>query len=1258
MDLPGDARLSFVASACGGDSALLREVRSLLEADGAIDHPLDMVGAEVPPRASASDLTETLLGKDIGGYAILDLVGEGGMGAVYAATRLATGQAVALKILHPRAISAGSLARFTREVRILHRLDHPGVARIHDAGLFSLWGRKVPYIAMEYVSDARDIVRFALEEDLDVHGCLRLFLRVCDAVRHGHDQGVVHRDLKPANILVDGSGQPKVIDYGIAFSTDPGLGATRQTATGLLIGSFHYMSPEQFEGRGDRVDHRTDIHALGVVLYELLAGRHPFHITSLYDAADVIRTESPTPLYHHNPACRGGIDSVVATALAKDPEQRYGSVKALASDIRRALRGQPVLGRPRSISRQLRAMWRRHRTLSISVLVVLVVLAATSVISLRFALDAHRAREAAVRERVDAVKARVTSALSTALAALEVNDVDGAVGSLEAVPAVHRGWAWRHLDQRVDMSLDGFDADGRAAALAWSEDGGGSVQALTGGLDRRVMLWRWPVGEGAGPVRPACVDDWRAPGAISLLESNDTGTLAFVVVGSSRCFLLRVRENGGFSPAVEIPAPGADRREIACVTVCPTGSVAVAGTTGERGVERDPRGLLLFWDLATCRPLFSASGHADNTTFVGFSREGRRLVSCSYDGTARVWDVASSVAMRRGVCVAVLRGHEDIVRGAAFSPDTRRLATASLDGLVRVWDLAESERSYRTCGEGDSGTLLASLRGHTSGVRCVAFAPGGRHLVSGSSDRTIRFWMGGDSGGPESSIGDGTSWLEAGVLRGHHGQVVRLRFAGADLLISQGVCVYDERSEIRTWACGPVEDVPVLLGHGSSVVSVAASPGGELVASASGDGTVRIWDGETGEGRARLDQRARARGVAFHPRQPLLASGGSDGVVRIWKWSPDGGTRFRQVETLRPGETGRERQLWSVAFSDDGELLAAGGQDGVVTVWARARRGWARYRDFELVPTAMPSCQPVAFLGEERMLLTVTSAGTSRRRLPRTAARLLSLDGDEVVWDSDPIDGQVRSIAVRAAEDRTLVGLAVTDGTVRVLELVGATAIGEPRVLTGHTGAVSSVSFHPGEPLLASGSEDRTIRLWDLDSGLAMVTLRGHLGAVEDLAFGRVPSPRGEPFAGEPGAGPAYRLLSASTGDEGRDNSVRIWETRRSAETVARRARLRERSEEMADAVGPLLTGEPTGEAFVVCLERVRPDRDGEASRLVAFRRGVGQVTASVRSILGDGGKDRAFWSRVRRWVESLLTVYPEDVELRSLRDALTARTG
>ncbi len=341
-------------------------------------------------------------------YELLEVIGEGGMGTVHRARQRNPDREVALKLIRAGAASEKLLRRFHLEAELLGRLQHPGIAQIYEAGTIEAGSVPQPYFAMELVRGV-PLDQFADEQSLGTRDRLELFVRIADAVQHAHERGIIHRDLKPGNVLVTPDGQPKVLDFGVARATDSDVQVTTiQTDIGQLIGTVPYMSPEQVTGETAQIGVRSDVYALGVVLYELLAGRLPYDLRQrmIHEAARMIREDDPTPLSVVDKTLRGDVETIVSKALEKEPPRRYQSAAELAADVRRYLADEPIVARAPSTMYQLAKFSRRHRGLVGGLVAVFVALIAGTIVSSVLAARAMRA-EGVAAERLAESEATV-----------------------------------------------------------------------------------------------------------------------------------------------------------------------------------------------------------------------------------------------------------------------------------------------------------------------------------------------------------------------------------------------------------------------------------------------------------------------------------------------------------------------------------------------------------------------------------------------------------------------------------------------------------------------------------------------------------------------------------------------------------------------------------------------------------------------------------------------------------------------------------
>ncbi len=403
LDLPPERRASFLSERCE-DEHLRAEVLRLLnahhESTSFLDSPLS------DPEADVAEV-DPLLGKQLGEFVLVRRIGKGGMGRVYEALQQQPRRAAAVKVLKPGFTNHDMLRRFTVEVEILGRLQHPCIAHAYAAGTFDSGDGERPWFAMELIQG------LPLDEFLEVNKTslkdrLHLFMQICDAVQHAHQRGVIHRDLKPANILIEnGTRRPKILDFGIARATDPTMRLTLQVDANAAAGTLNYMSPEQMAGDVDTVDARSDVYALGVIGFLMLAGRLPHERSPILaytveHAGAAVLEAVPRRLGDVDSSLRGDLDCIFAMALDDRPSFRYQSAAELAADIRRHLNDELVVARPPTTMYQMQRFARRNRVLVGGVCATLLALVTGLIL---YASEAHRSQQEAQRSHYEAEKA-------------------------------------------------------------------------------------------------------------------------------------------------------------------------------------------------------------------------------------------------------------------------------------------------------------------------------------------------------------------------------------------------------------------------------------------------------------------------------------------------------------------------------------------------------------------------------------------------------------------------------------------------------------------------------------------------------------------------------------------------------------------------------------------------------------------------------------------------------------------------------------
>ncbi|MCA8952791.1 MAG: protein kinase, partial [Planctomycetes bacterium] len=679
VDLPAAEQAELVADRCGDDAALRARVEELLR------HAANEPGEpEAGSTAHAQRPAATsVAGIELGDFVLLEELGRGGMGVVWLARQKSLNRQVALKLVRPSLATSDLLRRLEREAAILGKLQHPGIASVYAVGRAAP-GNGGPdseqhYFAMEYVP-GEPLDTYVERHRVDRDGRLALVARICDAVEHAHQRGIVHRDLKPENILVTDEGVPKVLDFGIARATSSDvMTMTLQTAVGQLVGTVPYMSPEQVLGDSSQIDARSDVYALGALLYRLLSGRLPAEVSgrSIPEAARIIRDDEPTRLGTIATTLRGDVETIVHKALEKDRDRRYQSAGALAADLRRHLAHEPIVARPATTLYQLKKFARRHKGLTVGLASAAVVLIAGVVISTSFAIQSQQNATAFERKAY-------AQGLMLAANALARDDVPAAEQALQGVPERLRGWEWRHLTSRLDMSL---------AVLPRPEDATHVVsKPWFADDDRTVAVWVWQAERPTQRRLRAWIERWRLPSG----ERLEPGPSTVVDLGEPplrlSCQGGLVRRDGEFVEWFE-SASGKVYR-------VPWDDFAAPGTIANN-FAFTPGATHVAWSVAgidgrTARPSESITEHGVFLAEVAGDglRHARRIGSGL---PLEIADAGRSVVILQDLVGGVaiwseadglrpLEGHSELASSAAANADWSVVATSSNDGAVRTWD--------------------------------------------------------------------------------------------------------------------------------------------------------------------------------------------------------------------------------------------------------------------------------------------------------------------------------------------------------------------------------------------------------------------------------------------------------------------------------------------------------------------------------------------------------------------------------------------
>jgi WD40 repeat protein len=1150
------------------------------------------------------------------GYEILKELGRGGMAVVYQARHTKLNRVVALKmILAGGHAGPTELARFRTEAEALARLQHPGIVAIHEIGEHD--GK--PYFSLEFCAGG-SLNRTLAGTPLDPIEAAQLVRKLAEATHAAHLAQIIHRDLKPSNVLLQLTGAslpiagspghsepptsklhaaiPKITDFGLAKKLDE-MG---QTVTGAVMGTPSYMAPEQAEGK-KAIGPAADIYALGAILYECLSGRPPFKAATTFDTLVQVLNEEPVPLRRLNAKVPADLETICHKCLSKEPVKRYGSARALAEDLDRFLAGQSVLARPVGrVERAARWCRRNPAVAALSFAVGLLLLAA-AIVGPTVAIQQASLRQEADEQR-QLAENRAT-ARDTERKRAEANATEAATQALAARHALYaarqqvamNAWRENRGDRLAEVlqrqkpapgakDLRGFEwwyleRLARAPGRRWQASGNmingvaiapDSRTAITVGFDGKATAWDVATGQRKWDTGAAF--RWSV-NAVAIAPNGKTIALA------GHLGQLQLWSIDG-TAGVKLPGHHA---QVFGVAFSPDGRT-LASASADLTVR--------LWDVATGRQVAvlgadpyardraagprvhqqtsptESVGHTNMVWQAAWAPDGKRLASCSTDGSVKIWSVPERKLLR------TLVGHEGIVVAVTWSPDGRQIASVSRPlvgasgGEIKLWNP-------------DTGHADATFRPPSGGLYAVAFTLDGLYLVTAGQDRTVRVWR--KDGRPVAehrgfhedviglAIGGRGRWAVAGT---RSGEVVALDLDaalgkrsiattdGTRLAVAQdgrlaiyrrGVVAWHDPASLAETVVWPAASVPQPK-KGELVFADASAfalrPDGQSAHAGHGyigPGTV-VWRSSDGKVRHLLTGHAGPiTAVAFLPSD-RLASADEEGAVKIWNGA-DGRARTLQVWN------GPVRFL---VATRDGRLWAGGAPWTPETMKQRGRR--------------------------------VTSK----------EGRLARIENDRVAWQTAV--AAPPSAADVSPDGRTIV-VGHQNGELVWLE---ARTGKEVRRQSSTTGAVTSLRFSPDEPRFAVGRVDGVVRLLDTAAGEELLVLDGSAAPPSDLVF----------F-------PGSRQLAVFATEMFTGGAVTIWDGRKTLEqpplpapdTAWHKARLAVASGQAVYRLGPIVKDPFAMRYHLQRLDALEPNQRDWPLGLLALDQDAGDFQAAAARLAG-----------------------------------------
>jgi WD40 repeat protein/predicted Ser/Thr protein kinase len=1044
--------------------------------------------AAAQPAPGAAQSPPALSGR-FGNYELIERIASGGMGVVYKARQLGLERIVAIKVLPFGAFTRDEFVRrFQLEAGAAARLRHPNIVTIYEVGRADGY----PFFSMEYV-EGTTLAELVRNGPLEPVRAVRLVRAIAEAIHYAHQQGILHRDLKPSNVLIDSLDQPRVSDFGLArdLADDSEL-----TVTGQAIGSPNFMPPEQAEGRPADISPRSDVYALGAMLYFLLTGRPPFAADSAVATLRQVVQNDPVAPRLLNPGVPRDLETICLRCLEKEPARRYVTAQEVADELGRYQRSEPIVARPITFAERAWRWCRRRPAVAGLLATLLVVVAAGFAATL---WQWHRAEHNAGRFAESVTRLELERA-EDRLAQGETADALASLAQLLRREPQNRVAGWRILSALSQRNYL------KPAPLAIQDEfvGRNSPCAqhghwlVTATNNATVLqLWKtsgdWKLARLMPCQESVRVTAFRHDGA-QLVAANAGGSVLIFDVAS-----------GTLAAGPHSTGAYIDR-----ILISPDGRQVLAHASGP-GSEDWRRAKLLVLDAASGRLL----REEPKTHWAAFSPDGRLLVTVE-GNVAQLRDGATWEPVGKPL------RHGARVNTAEFSPDSLLLITASADRTARLWRTADGDQ------------VGAPLR-HDEQVLSAVFSPTGKRVLTQDLGADGQLWdnaAGQAVGQPfklmrgfgsDSFTRDGTMlaayyqnklWLRDGAngeLRaevldiGH--RVTRSRFIGD----SRRLVASSFSGIAQVWEAPPLRARELRLAHRAEVNGVAFSADGSILVTAAREGSSRVWNARTGEPVSeRLAHQIQVRHAAFSPDGRRVATASSDGTARVWEL-PAG----QPMEPdLRHGAP-----LRCVNFSPDGRWLVTASDDNTARLWdAETRRPVGeplQHKDDVVWAAFSPGSDLVATVSHDHSArLWRVPAGTpagppmlhsnsaSFASFSPDGRHLATCGGDRAarIWDvktglpiTPPLRHEANVDTVHFDTSGRRVVTASEDGTAQIWD--AATGARLTRRLQ-HGEAVKWAEFSPGGDFVITGSGDHTARIWDAATGFPLADPLQHDGIV------------------------------------------------------------------------------------------------------------------------------------------------------------------